>query len=144
MTVRDAWCLAEARAVEVFKVYLTEAGGISRARDILAIANAAGIACVIGTWGEGVALGRRRFCIWWQVPAILNTPTIQPMDWSMTIISPSRFASTKMLASPCRTNPALAWSRHPPRGRRAAPHCGPPLTHPEEGLHRGLTIRKTF
>src|ERR1035441_6173744 len=53
MTVRDAWRLAEARAVEVFNVYLTEAGGITRARDILAIANTAGIACVIGTWGEG-------------------------------------------------------------------------------------------
>jgi L-alanine-DL-glutamate epimerase-like enolase superfamily enzyme len=53
MTVRDAWRLAEARAVEVFNVYLTEAGGITRARDILAIANTAGITCVIGTWGEG-------------------------------------------------------------------------------------------
>ena len=53
MTVRDAWRLAEARAVEAFNVYLTEAGGITRAREIVAIANAAGIACVIGTWGEG-------------------------------------------------------------------------------------------
>lgn len=53
MTVRDAWRLAEARAVEVFNVYLTESGGITRAKEIVAIANAAGIACVIGTWGEG-------------------------------------------------------------------------------------------
>lgn len=53
MTVRDAWRLAEARAVEVFNVYLTECGGITRARDIVAIANSAGVACVIGTWGEG-------------------------------------------------------------------------------------------
>jgi L-alanine-DL-glutamate epimerase-like enolase superfamily enzyme len=53
MTVRDAWRLAEARAVEAFNVYLTECGGITRAREIVAIANTAGIACVIGTWGEG-------------------------------------------------------------------------------------------
>jgi L-alanine-DL-glutamate epimerase-like enolase superfamily enzyme len=53
MTVRDAWRLAEARAVEAFNVYITESGGITRARDIVAIANAAGIACVMGTWGEG-------------------------------------------------------------------------------------------
>ncbi len=53
MTVRDALRLAEARAVEAFNVYITESGGITRARDIVAIANTAGIACVIGTWGEG-------------------------------------------------------------------------------------------
>lgn len=53
MTVRDARRLADARAVEVFNVYLTEAGGITRAREIVAIANTAGIACVVGTWGEG-------------------------------------------------------------------------------------------
>jgi L-alanine-DL-glutamate epimerase-like enolase superfamily enzyme len=53
MTVRDAWRLAEAQAVEAFNLYLTESGGITRAREIVAIANTAGIACVIGTWGEG-------------------------------------------------------------------------------------------
>jgi L-Ala-D/L-Glu epimerase len=53
MTVRDAWRLAESRAVEAFNVYVTESGGISRAREIVTIANTAGIACVIGTWGEG-------------------------------------------------------------------------------------------
>lgn len=53
MSVRDAMLLAESGAVEAFNVYLTESGGITRAREIAAIANAAGIACVIGTWGEG-------------------------------------------------------------------------------------------
>ena len=53
MSVRDAMVLAESGAVEAFNVYLTESGGITRAREIAAIANAAGIACVIGTWGEG-------------------------------------------------------------------------------------------
>lgn len=53
MSVRDALKLAETGAVEVFNVYLTESGGITRAREIAAIANTAGISCVIGTWGEG-------------------------------------------------------------------------------------------
>src|SRR5688572_11983511 len=53
MSVRDAMVLAESGAVEAFNVYLTESGGITRAREIAAIANTAGIACVIGTWGEG-------------------------------------------------------------------------------------------
>ncbi len=53
MTVRDAMELAELGAVEAFNVYLTECGGITRAKQIVSIANAAGIACVIGTWGEG-------------------------------------------------------------------------------------------
>ena len=45
--------LAESGAVEAFNVYITESGGITRAREIAAIANTAGIACVFGTWGEG-------------------------------------------------------------------------------------------
>ena len=53
MSVRDALELAESGAVEAFNVYLTECGGITRAREIAAIANTAGIACVVGTWGEG-------------------------------------------------------------------------------------------
>jgi len=53
MTVRDALVLAESGAVEAFNVYLMESGGITRAREIATIANTAGIACVLGTWGEG-------------------------------------------------------------------------------------------
>jgi L-alanine-DL-glutamate epimerase-like enolase superfamily enzyme len=53
MSVRDALALAELGAVVSFHVYVTECGGLTRAREIAAIANAAGIACVLGTWGEG-------------------------------------------------------------------------------------------
>jgi L-alanine-DL-glutamate epimerase-like enolase superfamily enzyme len=53
MTPRDALRLAEKQACEVFCVYISESGGITRAREIAAIANTAGIACVLGTWGEG-------------------------------------------------------------------------------------------
>lgn len=52
-TPRDAMRLAEKEACEVFCVYISEAGGITRAREIVSIANTAGIACVLGTWGEG-------------------------------------------------------------------------------------------
>jgi L-alanine-DL-glutamate epimerase-like enolase superfamily enzyme len=49
---RDALNLAEARACEVFCVYLSEAGGIKRLKEIIAIADTAGIQTVLGTWGE--------------------------------------------------------------------------------------------
>ena len=50
---RDALRLAERQACEVFLVYLSEAGGLIRAREIIAIAQTAGIQCALGTWGEG-------------------------------------------------------------------------------------------
>jgi L-alanine-DL-glutamate epimerase-like enolase superfamily enzyme len=53
MTPRDAMRLAEKQACEVFCVYISESGGITRAREIVSIANAAGVACVLGSWGEG-------------------------------------------------------------------------------------------
>jgi L-alanine-DL-glutamate epimerase-like enolase superfamily enzyme len=53
MSPRDAMRLAECQACEVFCVYVSESGGITRAREIAAIANTAGIACVLGCWGEG-------------------------------------------------------------------------------------------
>jgi L-alanine-DL-glutamate epimerase-like enolase superfamily enzyme len=52
-SVRDALRLVEKRACEVFCVYLSEAGGLVRAREIAAIANTGGISCVLGSWGEG-------------------------------------------------------------------------------------------
>jgi L-Ala-D/L-Glu epimerase len=53
MTVRDALKLAESGAVEIFNVHDRECGGLSRAREIVSIANAAGIACVMGSRAEG-------------------------------------------------------------------------------------------
>lgn len=50
---RDALALVEHDACEGFLVYLSEAGGIVRAKEILAIAQTAGIQCALGTWGEG-------------------------------------------------------------------------------------------
>lgn len=50
--IREALALIQARAVEVFVLYVSEAGGLTRARDIAHLADAAGIACVTGTWAE--------------------------------------------------------------------------------------------
>jgi L-alanine-DL-glutamate epimerase-like enolase superfamily enzyme len=55
-TLRSALDLIEADAVDVFVVYPSEAGGLTRATQIAAVADAAGKWCVIGSWAElGVA-----------------------------------------------------------------------------------------
>ncbi|MCL6547508.1 MAG: mandelate racemase/muconate lactonizing enzyme family protein [Alicyclobacillus sp.] len=48
--------LIERRAVSAFTVYPSEAGGLLKARQIVELANANGIWCIIGSWAEtGVA-----------------------------------------------------------------------------------------
>lgn len=55
-TIDDALRLIEARACEVFVIYVSEAGGPRKARVIADLAATAGIACVLGTWAEtGIA-----------------------------------------------------------------------------------------
>jgi L-alanine-DL-glutamate epimerase-like enolase superfamily enzyme len=54
--VRSVLALLRADACDVFVVYPSEAGGLARARQIAAIADAAGKWCAIGSWAElGVA-----------------------------------------------------------------------------------------
>jgi L-Ala-D/L-Glu epimerase len=54
--VRSALRLLKAEACDVFVVYPSEAGGLTRARHIAAIADAAGKWCAVGSWAElGVA-----------------------------------------------------------------------------------------
>jgi L-alanine-DL-glutamate epimerase-like enolase superfamily enzyme len=48
----DALNLIAARACEVFTVYVSEARGLTRAREIAQAADAAGVRCVLGTWAE--------------------------------------------------------------------------------------------
>jgi L-Ala-D/L-Glu epimerase / N-acetyl-D-glutamate racemase len=55
-SVRSALELVKAEACDVFVVYPSEAGGLTRALQIAAIAEAAGKWCAIGSWAElGVA-----------------------------------------------------------------------------------------
>jgi L-alanine-DL-glutamate epimerase-like enolase superfamily enzyme len=49
---RDALAAIQARAADVFNVYVSESGGLLRAQQIMAIAEAGGIGCLIGTMGE--------------------------------------------------------------------------------------------
>jgi L-alanine-DL-glutamate epimerase-like enolase superfamily enzyme len=55
-SLRSALALIKADACDVFVVYPSEAGGLSRAAQIAAVAAAAGKWCAIGSWAElGVA-----------------------------------------------------------------------------------------
>ena len=55
-SLRSAVALIKADACDVFVVYPSEAGGLSRALQIAALAAAAGKWCAIGSWAElGVA-----------------------------------------------------------------------------------------
>jgi L-alanine-DL-glutamate epimerase-like enolase superfamily enzyme len=51
-SVRDAIEAVRLRAGDVFNVYISESGGLLRAQQIVAIAEAARIPCLIGTMGE--------------------------------------------------------------------------------------------
>jgi L-alanine-DL-glutamate epimerase-like enolase superfamily enzyme len=58
--VREAARLIEAGACEVLVLYISEAGGLTRAQQIIRMAENAGVACVLGTWAElgvGTAAG---------------------------------------------------------------------------------------
>lgn len=51
-TPRDALMAIQTRAADAFNVYVSESGGLLRSQQIIAIADAAGIPCLIGTMGE--------------------------------------------------------------------------------------------
>lgn len=51
-TPQDMLRLAEDGSCEVCCVYVSEAGGLTRLTELVAVANTAGIHCVLGTWGE--------------------------------------------------------------------------------------------
>ena len=55
-TVERALALIKNEACDVFVIYVSEAGGLTRARQIASMADACGKWCVLGTWAEtGVA-----------------------------------------------------------------------------------------
>jgi muconate cycloisomerase len=49
---RDALNATQARAADAFNVYVSESGGLLRSQQIIAIAEAAGLYCLLGTMGE--------------------------------------------------------------------------------------------
>jgi muconate cycloisomerase len=51
-TLRDAYEVARNQAADIFNVYVCEAGGITAAAQIFALANALDIPCIIGSQAE--------------------------------------------------------------------------------------------
>ncbi len=51
-TLRDAYDVARAQAADIFNVYISEAGGITAAAQIMAFASALDIPCIIGSQAE--------------------------------------------------------------------------------------------
>jgi L-alanine-DL-glutamate epimerase-like enolase superfamily enzyme len=51
-SLRDAYDLARSQAVDIFNVYVVEAGGLEAASAIFAFADAVGIPCILGSQAE--------------------------------------------------------------------------------------------
>ncbi|MCH7604122.1 MAG: hypothetical protein IIB54_15295 [Planctomycetes bacterium] len=51
-SISTALSLIRHRACDVFVVYVSEAGGLTKAREIVRLADNEGIHCVLGTWAE--------------------------------------------------------------------------------------------
>ena len=51
-TLQDALALIRLRAVDCFTIYISKAGGMTRAREIARVAEESGLPCVLGTWAE--------------------------------------------------------------------------------------------
>jgi muconate cycloisomerase len=92
-TLDDAKMLARAEAADVFSIYVGKAGGIGPAREIAAFAQAAGIACTIGSnleLGVGSAA---------MIHLALSAPGIDADAYPCDIIGPM-FYEDDVLAEP--------------------------------------------
>ncbi len=81
-TAHDAMALARAGAADVFSIYVGKSAGISPARKIAAVAEAAGLACTVGSnleLGIGTAA---------MIHLALSTPGIAAEEYPCDIIGP--------------------------------------------------------
>lgn len=88
----DAQALACQRAADVFAVKVAQSGGLKRAREVCAIADAAGIGLYAGTMlesGVGTAAALHLFA------------TVDTLDWGSELFGPLLF-SDEILATPIR------------------------------------------
>jgi len=81
-TPQDAMTLIRAEAADVFSVYVGKAGGIGPARRIVAVAEAAGIACTVGSNLE-MGIGSAAM-----IHLAAATPGIKAEDFPCDIIGP--------------------------------------------------------
>ena len=107
-TVQDAMSLARAGAADVLSLYVGKGGGVSVARKIAAVAEAAGLVCTVGSNLEmGVASAA-------MIHLAMATPAIAAEEFPCDILGPF-FYEDDLLAEPCRPIPCrniLVWHIH--------------------------------
>lgn len=116
--VREAARLIDAGACEVLILYVSEAGGLTRAQQIVRMAESAGIACVLGTWAElgvGTAAATHLIAASRNFPFANDTHYPLQSDDILTAMLPIRNAR---LAVP--TGPGLGIQVDPARVQRYA------------------------
>jgi L-alanine-DL-glutamate epimerase-like enolase superfamily enzyme len=101
--VREAARLIEAGACEVLVLYVSEAGGLTRAQQIVRMAEMAGVACVLGTWAElgvGTAAGAHLIAASRNFPFANDTHYPLQSDDILTGMLPIRNACLAVPTSP--------------------------------------------
>ncbi|MFN7996664.1 MAG: mandelate racemase/muconate lactonizing enzyme family protein [Bryobacteraceae bacterium] len=92
-TAQDAMSLARAEAADVLSVYVGKGGGLSMARRVAAVAEAAGLVCTVGSNLEmGVASAA-------MIHLAMATPAIHSEEFPCDILSPF-FYEDDILAEP--------------------------------------------
>jgi L-Ala-D/L-Glu epimerase / N-acetyl-D-glutamate racemase len=101
--VREAARLIEAGACEVLILYVSEAGGLTRAQQIVRMAETAGVACVLGTWAElgvGTAAGTHLIAASRNFPFANDTHYALQSDDILTEMLPIRAGRLAVPAGP--------------------------------------------
>lgn len=92
-TAQDAMALARAQAADVFSVYIGKGGGIGAARQVAAVAEAAGLTCTVGSNLElGIASAA-------MIHFAIATPVVRAEEFPCDILS-TFFYESDLLAEP--------------------------------------------
>lgn len=92
-TVQDAMALVRAQAADVFSVYIGKGGGIGAARQVAAVAEAAGLTCTVGSNLElGIASAA-------MIHFAIATPAVGAEEFPCDILS-TFFYESDLLAEP--------------------------------------------
>ncbi|MBX3011384.1 MAG: hypothetical protein KF832_07740 [Caldilineaceae bacterium] len=92
-SVQDAMALARAGAADIFSVYVSKGGGIGAARQIAAVAEAAGLVCTVGSNLElGVASAA-------MIHLAMATPAISAEEFPCDILTPFFYESDLLVES---------------------------------------------
>jgi len=138
-SVRSALQLLQADACDVFVVYPSEAGGLTRAAQIGAMAAAAGKWCVIGSWAElGVATSANAHLVASSPNFPFASDTHYPLQLEDVLEQPIAIEDGRIAIS---GEPGLGVTLDPEAGRDAlgagAPRVPVLRRHPWRGPSRG-------